>query len=210
MISKLFRLLGMTDHTEPSSDVLGDTDDGSNAPDSGLPEEAETAELVQILYPELKRLARIHMRRERVDHTLQPTALVSEVFLKLAVRPDVQWRDRSHFLRAATRAMRLLLIDHARKHGAEKNGGGVVKIDISDDEARTDERSLEYILVDQLLRKMATVDARMAEVVELKVFGGLNFAEIGEVLAVNERTAKRDWHVARAWLFGHLRGSTTG
>src|SRR4051794_32088038 len=110
MISKLFRLLGMTDHTESEFDVSGDKETDSNAPDSGLPEDAETAQLVQVLYPELKRLARIHMRRERVDHTLQPTALVSEVFLKLAVRPDVHWRDRSHFLRAATRAMRLLLI----------------------------------------------------------------------------------------------------
>jgi len=200
----------MTDHTESEFDVSGDKDTDANAPDSGLPEDAETAELVQVLYPELKRLARIHMRRERVDHTLQPTALVSEVFLKLAVRPDVHWRDRSHFLRAATRAMRLLLIDHARKHGAEKNGGGAMKIDVSDDEARTDERSVEYIVVDQLLRKLAAVDARMAEVVELRVFGGLNFAEIGEVLAVHERTAKRDWQVARAWLFGHLRGGTAG
>lgn len=207
MISKLLRLLGMSEYRETHGDQSEGTDSDSPCSDSGLPEEADTAELVQLLYPELKRLARLHMRRERVDHTLQPTALVSEVFVKLAVRPEIQWRSRAHFLRAATRAMRLLLIDHARRRSAEKHGGGSMKIDLGDNDAPEDERSIDYIFVDQLLRKMAAVDPRMAEVVELKVFGGLSFSEIGELLGLHERTAKRDWQVARAWLFGHLRGS---
>jgi len=195
--------------TALSGDFSENPADNSGVPENcGLPEEAETAELIRLLYPELKRLARIHMRREhRVDHTLQPTALVSEVFLKLAGRTDIEWRDRTHFLRAASRAMRLLLIDHARRHTAEKNGGLAIRIDLSENDVASAERCVEYVVVDQLLRKMSDVDPRMAEVVELKVFGGLSFAEIGEVLGVHERTAKRDWQVARAWLFGHLHGS---
>lgn len=171
-----------------------------------MPADAETRQLVELLYPELKRIAQMHMRRERSDHTLQPTALVSEVFLKLARQPGIEWRDRSHFLMAASRAMRFLLIDYARSHRAEKNGGALLKIELSDCDVPFEERTVEYILVDRLLREMEKVDKRMADVVELKIFGGLSFAEIAEILGVHERTAKRDWQVARAWLFGQMRG----
>jgi RNA polymerase sigma factor (TIGR02999 family) len=211
MISTLLRLLGMTDENEKATSVSAATSAGGPAePEAAavaLGEDAGTAKLVELLYPELKRLARIHMRRERADHTLQPTALVSEVFLKMARQPGCEFRDRSHFLKTASRVMRYLLIDHARRHNAESHGGGTIRIELDDADAPHSERSVEYILVDRLLLKMAAVDPRMAEVVELKVFGGLSFTEIGEVLGVHERTAKRDWQVARAWLFGHVRGS---
>ncbi|HYI92054.1 MAG TPA: ECF-type sigma factor [Bryobacteraceae bacterium] len=169
-------------------------------------EDAETARLTEILYPELKRLAQIHMSKERPDRTLQPTELLSKVFLKLAHKPGVKWRDRTDFLRAASRAMRFLLIDYAKMRRNANNGGGLVKMGRGNTDIPCADSTVEYILVDRLLRKMVKVDPRMAEVVELKVFGGLTFSEIGEVLTVNERTAKRDWQVARAWLFGRLGG----
>ena len=214
MIPKLLRLMKML--TKPP--VIGP--DSSDDPERVSPadfieedispdlkgQDLATQQLVQLLYPELKRIAQIHMRKERFDHTWQPTALVSEVFLKLARQPGIEWRDRSHFLMAASKAMRFLLIDHARTHRAGKNGGKMLKIQVDDLDLPHEDRTVEYIVVDRLLRKMATVDKRMADVVELKVFGGLSFIEIGEVLGVHERTAKRDWQVARAWLFGELRG----
>ena len=166
----------------------------------------EVRHLVEMLYPELRRIAAIHMRRERHDHTLQPTALVSEVFLKLANNANIRWRDRNHFLLAASKAMRLLLIDHGRSHNAEKHGGKAERLQFQDVDAPQIDRSIEYLEVHEVLKRMTAVDPRMAAVVELRIFGGLTFREVGEVLGVCEKTAKRDWAVARAWLFGELRG----
>jgi RNA polymerase sigma-70 factor (ECF subfamily) len=174
------------------------------------PDENEVRRLVELLYPELRRIAQAHMRHERRDHTLQPTALVSEAFMKLAGQAGFCWRDRSHFLFTASKAMRLLLIDHARKHRAERHGGKLTKVELEDVHSAELDRSIEYLEVHELLKKLCTVDRRMAAVVELKVFGGLTFAEIGDILGVHERTVKRDWQLARAWLFGALRGSDDG
>jgi RNA polymerase sigma-70 factor (ECF subfamily) len=214
MIPKLLRLMKMLAKPtvigpEPPDDPNGVSHEDhlkADAPENLQGQDLATQQLVQVLYPELKRIAQIHMRKERFDHTWQPTALVSEVFLKLARQPGIEWRDRSHFLMAASKAMRFLLIDHARTHRAGKNGGKILKIQVDDVDIPREDRTVEYLVVDRLLRKMTLVDRRMADVVELKVFGGLSFTEIGEVLGVHERTAKRDWQVARAWLFGELRG----
>jgi RNA polymerase sigma-70 factor, ECF subfamily len=172
------------------------------------PEEDSIAQLVVNLYPELRRIAGSQMQRERLDHTWQPTALVNEVFLKLGRIPNIKWRDKSHFLMAASRAMRLLLIDYSRTHNAQHNSGRLLKVSIEDADTGQCDRVIEYLELDELLSRLADVDQRMATVVELRVFGGLSFAEIGEVLAVSDRTAKRDWQVARAWLFGELGGGT--
>ncbi|HYI92332.1 MAG TPA: ECF-type sigma factor [Bryobacteraceae bacterium] len=198
-------VIGLDSSDDPDRVSSNDFID-NEAPSDLKAQDLATQQLVQLLYPELKRIAQIHMRKERFDHTWQPTALVSEAFLKLARQPGIEWRDRSHFLMAASKAMRFLLIDHARTHRAGKNGGKMLKIQVDDLDLPHEDRTVEYIAVDRSLRKMATVDKRMADVVELKVFGGLSFIEIGEVLGVHERTAKRDWQVARAWLFGELRG----
>lgn len=200
---------GSTEFTIPSADEVADvcSSIGPTRAADASQEIPGIRELVEALYPELRRIAQAHMRRERVDHTWQPTALVSEAFLKLAGQPGMQWRDRSHFLFAASKAMRLLLIDYARKHGAEKHGGSVKKINVADVQAvdLDAEKGIGYLELHELLKKMSQIDTRMASVVELKVFGGLTFVEIGEVLRCHERTAKRDWLLARAWLYGEMK-----
>jgi RNA polymerase sigma factor (TIGR02999 family) len=165
----------------------------------------EVQRLVEILYPELRRIAKAHMRRERMDHTWQPTALVSEAFMKLAADPNCRWRNRSHFLFAASKVMRLLLIDYGRKSKAERHGGRLLKVQLDDVHPAEIDRSIEYLEIHELLKQMSAVDRRMAAVVELKVFGGLSSTEIGDILGINERTVKRDWQLARAWLFGALK-----
>ncbi len=155
------------------------------------------------LYPELKRIAEAHMRRERPDHTLQATALVSEFFVDIARHPAITARTRLQFLKLASVAMRRLLVDYARSRGAEKRGGDRVRIQVDAlDQAGSAPQDL--IEIDELLEQLAQEDARMAQVVELKFFGGLTNAEIGDVLGVHERTVKRDWQVARAWLYSRV------
>jgi RNA polymerase sigma factor (TIGR02999 family) len=210
MLYKLLRELMNSSDTYPiagpSAEDLGDVCTTAVPADAPIGAgEDEVRSLVEALYPELRRIAQAHMRRERSDHTLQPTALVSEAFMKLAGQPGFRWRDRSHFLFSASKAMRLLLIDHARRHAAEKHGGGLSKVQLDEAHAADADESMEYLDLHELLKKMSEIDQRMASVVELRVFGGLTFREIGEILGTHERTVKRDWQLARAWLFGKLR-----
>lgn len=166
-------------------------------------DEASRAQILEAFYPELKRIAEGHMRRERRDHTLQPTALVNEFFLVLAKQRKFTVNGRAHFLAIASRAMRRLLIDHARSHSALRRGGAVVNIEL-DPETAGSRGGFDMLELDELLDRLTAEEPRMAKVVELKCFGGLTFEEIAQVLSIDERTAKRDWQVARAWLFGHL------
>ena len=159
------------------------------------------------LYPELKRLAKAKMRGERSDHTLQPTALINELYLRLLRSPDFVWKDRNHFLLAASRAMRNLLVDHARERRSAKRGGGAIKSDAVDVGAISESKPEHILDVDAALSQLAEAEPRMARVVELKFFGELTFAEIGEALSIHERTAKRDWTLAKAWLKEYLDGS---
>jgi RNA polymerase sigma factor (TIGR02999 family) len=176
-----------------------------------LPEEQDAADeetlfrYIEAVYPELKRIAALHMRRERGDHTLQPTALVSELFLVLARDRNFTIKGRAHFLALASRAMRRLLIDHARSHNAEVHGGGVVRVELDLLKVADGTSEFDMLHIEELLNRLATEEPRMARVVELKCFGGLTYQEIAEVLKIDERTAKRDWQVARAWLYGHLK-----
>jgi RNA polymerase sigma factor (TIGR02999 family) len=161
--------------------------------------------LASALYPELKRIARAHMRRERPDHTLQATALVNELYLQLLRRSDLAWTDRNHFLLAASQAMHRLLVDYARARGSRKRGGDWSRLELDDLAGSSSAgHAIEILEFDGLLSRLAKQEPRMARVVELKYFGGLTFAEIGAVLGVDERTAKRDWTLARAWLRGQL------
>ena len=167
---------------------------------AGLPSESTLFELV---YHELRRLASSYLRQERPDHTLQTSALVNEAYLRLASNRHLQSTDRQQYLRVASHAMRHVLVDHARRCSAMKREGGV-RVDL-DEAAAIDVRNLEDLLVvDTALQKLAGVDARQAEIVELRYFGGLSVPETAEALNVSEKTVKRDWAVARAWLRGEL------
>ncbi|MEZ5400119.1 MAG: ECF-type sigma factor [Bryobacteraceae bacterium] len=156
--------------------------------------------LFSLIYPELRRAAEIRMRFERPDHTLQPTALVNEVFLQLVRQREMRWQNRAHFLAMASEMMRRILVDHARARGARRRDGGV-RVPLEPDQFVTGQDFEEIILLDDLLTRLARKNARLAQVVELRYFGGLSFQEVGEVLRIGERTAKRDWQMARAWLY---------
>jgi len=175
-------------------------------------DEDKRARLIEAVYPQLKRIAENHMRRERSDHTLQPTALVNEFYLILARQRSFTIKGRAHFLAIASRAMHRLLIDYARSHNAVSNGGAALKLQLEPNDVPEPREPFDLREVSELLERLAAEEPRMAKVVELKCFGGLTFSEISQVLGVDERTAKRDWQVARAWLFGHLtkRGPSAG
>jgi RNA polymerase sigma-70 factor, ECF subfamily len=168
-------------------------------------DEAAREKLIEAAYPQLKRIAEQQMRRERHDHTLQPTALVNEFFLVLARQRQLTVQGRAHFLAIASRAMRRLLIDHARKRGAARHGGAAVNVQLDPEDVPGGDGTFDMLELDEFLERLAVEEPRMAKVVELKCFGGLTFIEIAQVLSIDERTAKRDWQVARAWLYGHLR-----
>jgi len=170
-------------------------------------------DLLPRVYDELRALADAYMRRERAGHTLQPTALVHEAFLRLLRLPPGSVQNRIHFFALAAQAMRRILADHARRHRAAKRGGGAVRVPLElveggapaapagDDVAADD--------LDAALEDLAKLDERQARVVELRFFGGLSIEETAEVLAVSTATVKRDWLVARAWLHRELRGGAT-
>jgi RNA polymerase sigma factor (TIGR02999 family) len=166
--------------------------------------EAE-AKLVPLVYHELHRLAAHYMRRERPDHTLQPTALVHEAYMRLTAQQDIHWRDRAHFFGFAARLMRQVLLQHARAHQAEKRGGCVRKFSLDEALDFSPERSGDLIALDDALKRLEQLSPRQSRVVELRFFGGLTVEETAEVLGTSPRTVKRDWNVARAWLHGELR-----
>jgi len=159
---------------------------------------AAESELIEIVFPHLRRLAARYMRDERPDHTLQPTALVHEAYLKLVRIEDASWEDRSHFYCLAAKLMRQILVDYARARNAEKRPRG--KISLDEAAVYSPGKSSSMLDLHEALDRLASKDARMEKVVELKFFGGLTFEEIGRVLKISEKTAKRDWQMARAWL----------
>ncbi len=155
--------------------------------------------LVPLVYSELRRLAAHYLKSEREGHTLQPTALVHEAFLKL-VEQETAWQNRNHFFAIAASVMRRILVDYARGYKAEKRGGAAEKVSLEDAFVFVKEKPAEMIALDEALEELAEIDPRRAKVVELKFFGGLNNEEIAEVLGVHSNTILRDWKLARAWL----------
>ena len=155
--------------------------------------------LVPLVYSELRKLAAHYLKSEREGHTLQPTALVHEAFLKL-VAQETAWQNRNHFFAMAANLMRRILVDYARGYKAEKRGGDAEKISLEDAFVFVKEKPAEMIALDEALEELAKIDARRAKVVELKFFGGLNHDEIAEFLGVHPNTVLRDWNLARAWL----------
>ena len=157
--------------------------------------------LMPLVYDELRQLARSYLRRERPDHTLQATGLVHEAYLRLVDQTMTSWKNRAHFLGVAAQVMRRILVDHARRHRAEKRGGGWERLPLAVEEiASEDVRSVNLIALDDALGDLAKFDARQSRVVELRFFGGLTNEEVGEVLEISPRTVKREWRMARAWL----------
>ena len=155
--------------------------------------------LVPLVYDELRRIARRHLGRERPGHTLQPTALVNEAYVRLVDARDLSLKDRTHFFAIASRLMRQVLVDAARARHAEKRGGGVAPVELDADRFAV-ERSLDLLRLDDALEALAAADARKARVVELKVFGGLSVADIASALAISPDTVTRDWQFATSWL----------
>lgn len=162
--------------------------------------------LVPLVEAELRRVARASMGRERKGHTLQPTALVNEAFLRLAGARHVRWQDRAHFTGIAARLMRRVLVDHARSRGYQKRGGGAERVPLDEVRLEAAEPALDVVALDRALEVFATVDARRSRVVELRFFGGLTLEETAEVLHVSVETVKRDWRLAKLWLLRELTG----
>jgi RNA polymerase sigma factor (TIGR02999 family) len=167
---------------------------------------AALEKLVPLIQPELQRLARHYMSRERPGHTLQTTALVDDAYLNLADQSHPHWQNRAHFFAAAAQLMRRIMVDHARRRQALKRGGGAIRVTLDESVASPEGRAVELLALDDALEKLAQFDARKSEVVELRYFGGLTMEEIAEVLKVHVNTVTRDWRAARAWLFGTLNG----
>lgn len=167
-------------------------------------------ELMPLVYDELRRLARGFFRSERVDHTLQPTALVHEVYLRLVDADRIDWQGRQHFFAVAARMMRRLLVDEARSHNRVKRGGEWLKVDFELIDRTLHSEGLEpedLLTIDAALERLASLDERQARIVELRFFGGLDVAEVAEVLGTSKRTVEGDWTHARAWLRRELADS---
>ena len=169
-------------------------------------DETALAQLVPLVEAELRRLARAYMARERKGHTLQPTALVNEAFLRFIDARHVRWQDRAHFIGIAARLMRRVLVDHARSRGYQKRGGGAEHVMIEEARFVAAEPAFDVVELDRALAAFAAVDARRSQVVELRFFGGLTAEEAAEVLHVSAETVKRDWRLAKLWLLRELKG----
>lgn len=157
------------------------------------------------VYDELRQLASSYLRRERSDHTLQPTALVHESYLRLVNQRTVDWGNRLEFLSIAARMMRRILADHAQARAAEKRGGGAPKLELDTALNFYDQRAVDISVVDEALRGLERLDARQAQVVELRFFGGLTIEETAELMALSPATVKREWMTARRWLQREMR-----
>ncbi|HRP07658.1 MAG TPA: ECF-type sigma factor [Gemmatimonadales bacterium] len=167
----------------------------------GVPGAADR--LAPVIYGELHRLAELAMRRESAGHTLQPTELVHEAFMRLMGQQRVDWRNRSHFYGIASQAIRRLLIDHARKRLSSKRDHGI-RVTLDESIGKSDDRQLDLLALDDALQQLEAMDPRQARVVELRYFGGLEIPEVAEALGISVATVKRDWTFARAFLLKQL------
>jgi len=163
--------------------------------------------LMPMVYQELKRQAERYLWRERSGHTLEPTALVHEAYLKLIDQKHARWQNRAHFFAIAAQSMRRILVDHARARQAGKRGSGAQKLSLDEAIEVSDQRANQMIALDEALKSLAELDPQKSRVVELKYFGGLALEEIAEALGVSRATVIREWRMAKAWLYGELNKS---
>lgn len=165
--------------------------------------------LLPLVYDEIRAIAERHMRNERAGHTLQPTALVHEAYMKLVERREADWESRAHFLGVAAQAIRRILVDHARAKKRHKRGGDAVRVTLTDEVSGAGDRELDVLALDRALEKLGEEDAVDRQVVELRFFAGLGVGEIAKLLGVTERTIHRRWTFARTWLFRELSGGAS-
>ncbi|HXY08039.1 MAG TPA: ECF-type sigma factor [Terriglobales bacterium] len=163
------------------------------------------AELVVLLYSELRKLASSYLRRERNDHTLQTTALVHEAYLRLADQREIRWKSREQFLGIAAQLMRRILVDYSRGHDAKKRGKGFERVFLEEAAGVSKGKATDVVALDEALTRLAEFDPQQSQLVELRFFGGLSIEEAAGVLRVSRTTAKRNWNVAKAWLARELR-----
>jgi len=156
--------------------------------------------VIQMVYPELRRIAQGYLSDERQGHTIQATALVHEAYIRLIDVARIEWRDRAHFFAISAKIMRRVLVDHARARRYAKRGGGLRRVDFSEALAISSELDHELVRMDEALNELAAFDARKAQVVEMRYFGGLKAAEIASVLGISPQSVNRDWNLAKAWL----------
>ena len=168
-------------------------------------DQATLNDLMDAVYPELRKLAHGHLRRERPGHVLQPTALAHEAYIRLVAHRDQCWDNRLHFFGAAARTMRRILVDYARAAQAAKRGGGQIAVQWMEDTSMAEGPSVEMLALDAALTELQSVAPRQAQIVELRYFGGLSVPEIAHSLGMNPRTVDRDWAAARVWLRRRLR-----
>ena len=166
--------------------------------------EAARDELIPLVYDELRRLAGHYMALERSGHSLQATALVNEAYLRLVDQRQVRWQGRAHFFALASRMMRRILVDHARKRHNAKRGGGAVRVLLDEAVIVSKEKAWDVVALDDALMRLAAIDPRKSEVVELRYFGGLSVDEIAEVLKISPVTVQRNWSTAKAWLYREI------
>ncbi len=167
-------------------------------------EEDAEEQLVPLVYDELRRVAARHLSRERPDHTLEPTALVHETYLRLIAQKSVEWQNRRHFFAIAARLMRRVLLDHARGHRRSKRGAGEATVPLEAAANLSHERAAELVAVDDALRSLAAIDPAKAAIVELRYFGGLSVSEVADVFNCSPTTVARYWRMAKAWLSREL------
>lgn len=182
----------------PSADVTRLLQQWSNGQEQALDR------LMPQVHAELRKLAGRYLRKERATHTLQPTALVNEAFLKLVDQRSVKWQNRAHFFGIAAQAMRRILVDHARAHGAGKRGGGERRVSLDGAVAITGNVDIDVLALDEALTRLAAIDPQQSRVVELRYFGGLTMEETAEVMQISPATVGREWRMAKAWLFAEL------
>lgn len=161
-------------------------------------------QLMPLVYTELRRLAAYYLRRERSDHTLAPTALVHEAYLKLVDQNRIQWQSRAQFFGVASQMIRRILVDHARGHQAQKRGAGAITLTLDEALGVADGKNIDLIALDDALEALAKIDPQQSRIVEMRFFGGLSIEETAEVVGVSPATVKREWVVARAFLFREM------
>ena len=187
-----------------------DTSPGSDADVSGLlrawarGDNAARDRLLTVVYEELRRRAAAHLRRERTGHTLQPTALVHEAYLRLVKQDHAEWQNRAQFFGVASQMMRRILVDRARARNMAKRSGRWARVTLDQETAYSQAQTVDVLDLDTALRELATFDPRKSRIAELRFFGGLSLAETGDVCGVSVATVERDWQAARAWLYARL------
>ena len=163
-------------------------------------DDAQSGRLWELMYPELRKIARHHLSNEKSGHTLQPTALVNEAFLKLANQKSVQWQGRSHFLRVSAVIMRRVLVDYARNRNRDKRGGGLTRVQFNDDLIGKEIATEDILAIDAAVTKLTHLDQRQGTILELRFFAGLTVPEVAETLKLSTRLIESEWQLARAWM----------